>query len=215
VRVAGRYDAQGLQAEFEPGARGRVLKNLRGIRRAREMAQVESEALVAAQLWSLEQYSATHRFTALDIREIHRQWMGAIYSWAGEYRSVNLSKDGFPFAIAGQIARLMDNFERTELTQETPCAGMGHDRLARALARTHAELVLIHPFREGNGRCARILAYLMALQAGLPSLDFSPLAGRGKRAYIAAIHATLERNYVPLERLFGKAIRKTMSSFAV
>ena len=47
----------------------------------------------------------------------------------------------------------------------------------------------MHPFREGNGRLARLLALLMALQAGLPPLDFSPLTGRGKRAYIAGIHA--------------------------
>ena len=59
----------------------------------------------------------------------------------------------------------------------------------------HAELILIHPFREGNGRMARLLAMLMALQAGLPPLDFSPMEGRGKRAYIAAIHAALGRNY--------------------
>jgi len=33
-------------------------------------------------------------------------------------------------------------------------------------AEVHTELVLIHPFREGNGRCSRILASIMALQAG-------------------------------------------------
>lgn len=32
------------------------------------------------------------------------------------------------------------------------------------------------PFHEGNGRAARILAIRMALQAGLPSLDFSLIA---------------------------------------
>ncbi len=32
----------------------------------------------------------------------------------------------------------------------------------------HEELVLIHPFREGNGRVARLLSTLMAFQAGLP-----------------------------------------------
>jgi hypothetical protein len=54
------------------------------------------------------------------------------------------------------------------------------------LAEVHAELILVHPFRDGNGRLARLVALLMALQAGLPPLDFSPMAGRGKRVYIAA-----------------------------
>jgi cell filamentation protein len=74
-------------------------------------------------------------------------------------------------------------------------------------------LILIHPFREGNGRCARLLAWLMAMQANLPSLDFSPLAGRGKAAYISAIHASLDRNYAPLEARFVAVIEQTSRSF--
>lgn len=43
-----RYDAQGVEAEFEPGSRGRVLRNLLGIRSVREMQRAESEALLTA-----------------------------------------------------------------------------------------------------------------------------------------------------------------------
>ncbi|MEO5672662.1 MAG: Fic family protein [Ramlibacter sp.] len=177
------------------------------------MEQAESEALVAVQNALLDQITLEHRFRAADVCGIHRQWLEAIYPWAGEYRTVNVSKGGFMFAAAAQVPRLMANFEQREMAQETPCQGMDATRLARALARTHAEFVLIHPFREGNGRCARVLAYLMAVQAGLPSLDFSPLTGRGKPAYFAAIQVALGNNYAPLEDLFGKVIEKTLSSF--
>jgi cell filamentation protein len=47
--------------------------------------------------------------------------------------------------------------------------------VADALAVVHVELVLIHPFREGNGRTARLLAVVMGLQAGLPALFFENL----------------------------------------
>jgi hypothetical protein len=40
--------------------------------------------------------------------------------------------------------------------------------VARALAEVHAELILIHPCRDGNGRVARLLPLLMGLKAGLP-----------------------------------------------
>lgn len=73
----------------------------------------------------------------------------------------------------------------------------------------HAELVLIHPFREGNGRCARLLSLLMAFQAGLPPLDFEPLAGRSLPAYIAAIHAAVGSNYEPMTALFRSVIART------
>jgi len=71
---------------------------------------------------------------------------------------------------------------------------------------------LIHPFREGNGRCARVLSTLMALQAGLPPLDFGCMEGRGKRRYIAAIHAALGRDYAPMEDIFRVLIARTRSA---
>jgi cell filamentation protein len=78
----------------------------------------------------------------------------------------------------------------------------------------HAELVLIHPFREGNGRSARLLSLLMGLQAGLPPLDFSVLSGKGTRPYIAAIHAAMGRDYEPMARLFGAVIKRTLRRYA-
>lgn len=69
----------------------------------------------------------------------------------------------------------------------------------------HGELILVHPFCDGNGRLARLLAPLMALQAGLPPLDFAPLAGRGRRACIGGIRTAVGGNYVPLAAMFGRA----------
>ncbi|MEO6155140.1 MAG: Fic family protein, partial [Thermomonas sp.] len=91
----------------------------------------------------------------------------------------------------------------------SPCEGMDDTRLLAALARTHAELILIHPFREGNGRLARLLNTLMALQAGLLLLDFDGLRGQAKRNYIGAIHAALSGNYEPMERVFSQVLRRT------
>jgi cell filamentation protein len=81
---------------------------------------------------------------------------------------------------------------------------------APALAVVHVELILIHPFRDGNGRCARLLATLMGLQAGLPALDFSGIHGVEKRRYIAAIHEGVVRNYEPMTNVFRKVIARTL-----
>ncbi len=48
IRKTGRYAAAGPEAEFEPGSRGRVLRNLVGIRSVREMERRETEALFRA-----------------------------------------------------------------------------------------------------------------------------------------------------------------------
>lgn len=78
-----KYRAAGPQAEFEPESRRRVLRNLLGITRVRDMNLAESQALLLAQQRAVEIYSEDHRFTAADICSLHRDWLGPIYAWAG------------------------------------------------------------------------------------------------------------------------------------
>ena len=85
---------------------------------------------------------------------------------------------------------------------------------ATALAIVHAELILIHPFRDGNGRGARLLAMLMALQAGLPALDFGGIQGAKKRDYISAVQAAMSRDYAPMIKVFERVIARTLKSTA-
>lgn len=106
----------------------------------------------------------------------------------------------------------MAEFEKTVLARYTPCNLKDRADVVRALAETHAELVLIHPFREGNGRTARIVSILMALQAGLPLLDFSVIAEEKKQDYFAAVQSGLDRNYQPMERLFAEIIERSVAS---
>jgi len=209
MNAGGRYRAEGPEAEAEPGSRGRVLRNRIGVRSAREMARRESEALLAATDRLINDTDIDHRFTAADTRSMHRIWLGGIYAWAGEYRNVNLSRGSFPFAAANLIPGLMREFERGPLREFTPCRFVDAADQARALAVVHAELILIHPFREGNGRCSRLLALLMGLQAGLPALDFGGIRGVEKRRYIAAVHASLDRDYAPMTEVFRRVVART------
>ena len=205
-----RYDAQGIEAGFEPGSRRRVLRNLLGIRSAREMQRAESAALLDATNQLIDETTEAQRFTASRVRNIHKRWLGEIYSWAGEYRSVNITKGDFMFAAMAQVPHLMREFNRGPLRNYTPCLFDAVQEQEEALAVVHAELILIHPFREGNGRCARVLATLMALQAGLPPLDFSDIEGKEKRRYIAAIHAAMGRNYAPMKEVFRRVIDRSL-----
>jgi cell filamentation protein len=143
---------------------------------------------------------------------MHQRWLSEIYEWAGEYRGVNIAKGAFMFAAANQVPRLMQEFERGALREYTPCRFGTSIAQATALAIVHAELILIHPFRDGNGRCARLLAMLMGLQAGLPALDFGEIRGAKKREYIAAVHAALSRDYEPMTKVFREVIARTLRS---
>jgi cell filamentation protein len=206
-----RYDTSHLpEDQCEPGSGGEVLKNIMGITTRDNMEVAETAELWLAEEALLRSVKQDQSFTAEDVCSMHRLWLGKIYLWAGEYRQVNISKDGFPFAVALHIDTLMQEFERNQLKKYSPCLSKDNDEVSKALAEVHVELMLIHPFREGNGRIGRLLATLMALQAGLPPLDFSGLAGHLKEDYFAAVRAGLDKNYQPMEEMFNSVIEKTL-----
>lgn len=211
MKKSGRYDVSKLvEAQFEPGSRGRVLRNLLGIKRKRKMDQVEARELRRALEELIRTYDQQHRFTEGDIRKIHNIWLAPIYALAGQYRNVNLAKGEFPFAAAREVPRLMGEFEKGPLHQFIPCRLPSREEVVRAIAVLHTELMLIHPFREGNGRVGRVLAILMALQAGLPPLDFGSITGRKRQEYFAAVRSGLDRDYEPMEKIFSDVIRRTL-----
>jgi cell filamentation protein len=211
MKRSDRYDTSELtEGQFEPGSQGRVLRNLLGIKRKREMGAVESTELLRMTERFIRLYDGNHRFTAEDLCNMHKAWLGRIYEWAGNYRNVNLAKGGFPFASARLIPKLMDQFETQCLAVYTPCRMPERNEMIHAIAVVHVELLLIHPFREGNGRLARLFASLMALQAGSPLLDFGMLKGRRKQEYFMAIQCGLDRHYGPMEKIFGEVIERTL-----
>ncbi len=208
-----KYDVSGLlETEFEPGSRRRVLRNLLGVKSKRAMDQKEAQEQLRALNEISKLFDENHCFTARDIREIHKIWLGRIYPWAGQYRQVNLNKCGFEFARAMVIPANMEEFEKGSLRKRTPCRFKSREQIVEALAVVHTELVLIHPFREGNGRMARLLSILMGWQAQLPTLNFASIAGKRKKEYFAAVRAGIARNYKPMEAIFEAVIRTTLQN---
>jgi len=201
--------------DFESGSKGQVLKNYLGVKTKNEIEQIEAQELDRVELEIMEQFDEDHQFTASDICNIHHSWLGDVYPSAGKYRTVDMSKEGFPFAAAGQIDKLMGKLEIDYLKKYSPCHFKDMDKLAYALGVVHVEFVIIHPFREGNGRTARLLADLMAVQAKRETLNYSSIDqttnAKGFREYIAAIHAGFENNYAPIQNIFIELLSKSES----
>ena len=106
-----RYDIDYLtEAQFERGSRGRVLRNILGIRSKRAMDEIEASKLVETTDWAIRHVATDQRFTAADICQWHTEWLGEVYPWAGKYRQVNIGKSGFMFAMSAQVPRLMLEF---------------------------------------------------------------------------------------------------------
>ncbi len=204
--MIGRYDTTGnVEAQFEPGSDGRVLANKLGIADPREMDDIELDLLNRLYKDVITSVEVNQPITVADLREWHHRWLGKVYIWAGRDRSVNMSKEDFHFAACGQIPRLIDMLDNDVLQVHTPCTGMSGDRLIEAIAVVHVELILIHPFREGNGRLSRLLANVMALQAGWPQLDYTAW-DENKTDYFNAIQAGLS-DYDPMKEMVRLVLR--------
>jgi cell filamentation protein len=204
---------KGPEAEFQSGSRRQVLRNSLGITSKREMDKAEYKALVRVQEQYLKKIDEKTRFTAAMICRMHRDWLGEIYPWAGRYRTVELRKGSFKWPPAFRVEQNMGTFERNLLARHTPCQPGPLPDVARRIAEVHAELLLIRPFREGNGRLARWLAELMCLQAGFPIPDYG-FTGKGgekrQRVYLAAVTRGYAQDYEALTAFFAEAITRRL-----
>ena len=203
--MSDRYDTStNPEGQYQPGSGERVLLNRLGISIASEMDQIELELLVKLAEVLFSEVEQGQVLSAENLCEWHRRWLGNVYNWAGSYRSVNMGKGDFQFATAGLIPGLMKQFEEGFLVPMACYEGMDDGALIEALAVVHIEFVLIHPFRDGNGRLARLLAVVMALQAGRPVLDFSWL-DKHRELYFSAIHSGLD-DAAPMKQLFRQVL---------
>jgi cell filamentation protein len=99
------------------------------------------------------------------LTSIHRFIFQDVFSWAGELRSVNISKDGQLFGLAQFLASALDAVFK-KLSTENHLAGLDREAFAGRAGYYLGELNAIHPFREGNGRTQREFFRQLALYRG-------------------------------------------------
>jgi len=200
-----KYQVSGSQGLYQPGSNNLVLANKLGLTDLEEMNEAELFLLEKLYEEVLLKHFSPKLIQVADIKTWHRKWLGNIYDWAGDERSVNMSKGDFHFSAVAQIPRLLKEFELEYLNKFTPCTGFNKAQLIEAIAVIHIEFILIHPFREGNGRLSRLLADVMALQAEFQPLDYS-CWDQDKDTYFSAIQAGMSMNYQPMIGLVRRAV---------
>lgn len=193
-----RYDITGSEGEYQPGSDNKVLRNLPGITDPEEMNIAETDLLEDLYLQVFDNFPEELTFETLC--QWHRAWLGNVYSWAGQSRTVDMSKPNIRFASPVQIPKLAEEFEAKYLSRFADLPGMSDGELVAFLAEVHVEFILIHPFREGNGRISRLLLDVMAAKAGAQPLDYS-LWDEHKDFYFKAIQAGRDGDYQYVERL--------------
>ena len=150
-----------------------VLENKLGIIDSVELARMEEKIskvkaleLYDAGLWNDESGS----FASLS--EIHKYLFDEIYDFAGQVRAVNIAKGGFRFAPVMYLDSALKNID--EMPQST----------FDEIIEKYVEMNAAHPFREGNGRSARIWLDAILKKEIKRVVDWSHV---GKEDYLLAM----------------------------
>ena len=147
-----------------------VLINRLGLREQPLLDQAE-ELAVSVQSARIYESAGDDRFTFAYYRALHHALFTALYDWAGELRTINISKKGTAFCPAQELSDVGEAlFAR--LVDADEFVGLGRGRFIRAVAEFYHDLNMLHPFREGNGRTQRLFFTLLIERAGY-HIDFS------------------------------------------
>lgn len=118
------------------------------------------------------------------IRQVHHDMFGGIWNWAGKYRQINLNIGIIWNQIPEQIRVLCDDFAYWNAENSMP--------ILEVAARLQNRLTRIHPFKNGNGRHARLITdiFLSSRNHPLPKWPQIQLIEHGdtvRKQYIDAM----------------------------
>ena len=134
-----------------------ILENKLGITDSVELAKAEEKISKkrAIELFESGYLNYLKPGTFKSLAEIHKYLFGPIYGFAGQIRTVNISKGNFRFAPIMYLEAALENIEK--MPQST------YDEIIEK----YVEMNIAHPFREGNGRSTRIwLDHILRTEIG-------------------------------------------------
>jgi Fic-DOC domain mobile mystery protein B len=157
-----------------------------------DLNEVEQENIGRAQDWALGRRRdlLSEKF----IKDLHRKMLGDVWRWAGKFRTSERNL-GIPFYEIPAALRQLLNGTKAWVAYKSYLP----DEIA---VRFHHRLVQIHPFPNGNGRHARLMADLLVMDLGQERFSWGranlrdPGAMRG--GYIAALKAADNHDNGPL-----------------
>jgi Fic-DOC domain mobile mystery protein B len=157
-----------------------------------ELNAAEQENIARGQQWAL----ARRREILAEkyLQDLHRQMLGSVWRWAGRFRTSERNIGINHWEIPVALRMLLDD-AKTWIDQKA----YPPDEIA---VRFHHRLVQIHPFPNGNGRHARLMADLLVAQLGGKPFTWGSGSlrnvGELRQRYIEALRAADRHDMAPL-----------------
>ena len=143
----------------------------------------------------------------VDILTLHRFTLRGISDyWAGKYKiSQNRIlgsklKTTPPYKVHGEMERLAYWINKNPQ----------HYNIIELAAVAHHELVRIHPFIDGNGRCARLLTNLILMRAGYPPIM---IKNKDRRKYFDRLEKAHFGNMIDFTNFIGRRVEQSLALY--
>jgi len=147
------------------------------------------------------------------ICKLHEISFGWIFpEWAGKYRTIQVEFSGKEapqyFLVPELIKNLCEDLKERLKHFSKPDDDNYITEVVSLLAWFQHKFVSIHPFKDYNGRVARMLTVLMLLNFNLPSTEIYADTEKDRKAYIKALQSADLGNYLELEDLIGDSLEE-------
>ncbi len=152
--------------------RSSVLRNKLGLTDQDQLDQYEAE-ITALRLVELQENPIKGHFDLDHLKQFHFHIFQDVYDWAGEIRTVDISRGASRFAHAQYIESAAKTLF-ANLKNENVLKGLSIDDFSLRASHYLSEINVLHPFREGNGRAQRAFITQLCREAGY-DLDYSDL----------------------------------------
>ncbi|MGN4725382.1 Fic/DOC family protein [Bacillus cereus group sp. MYBK15-2] len=141
-----------------------ILKNKMNYQDQDLLKSVET-VMTASRIMDLQKKPITGKFDLKHLQEIHKYIFQDVYPFAGKLREENIAKGSFQFAHASFLKDQATELFK-QLKEENTLKGLKIDEFSNRAAHYMAEINVLHPFREGNGRTQREFIRCLALSNG-------------------------------------------------
>ncbi len=162
-----------------------------------QLNEVERLGINTARVWAMRPRALARTDLLSDAvgRELHRRMFRGVWRWAGRYRTTEKNLGWAGPRITEGVRNAFDD-ARTQLQYASY-------PLHEVAVRLHHQLVVIHPWPNGNGRHARLVAdIVVAAGRGVPLTWGAGVnlvaAGEIRARYLAAVRAADGQDFGPL-----------------
>jgi len=189
-----------------------------GILPRSKVVALEQEGVKKAQEYIFRLSQRKVKITSELICNIHKKGFGFIFpQWAGKFRIIDVTVGEYEPPHYSQVAVLVKNLcdDLEERLKYIPLPENKERFLAEVislLAWFQHQIVAIHPFKDYNGRIARLLTNLLALNLDLPILPIKAVTGKDRDRYIKAMKAADQHNLSKLEKLIANALKESLEN---